>query len=406
VVEKKILSQGLAHLRHGGLTVNFWDGTKETFGPDKPYVTITIKSPRVVRAMMRNASLAIGEGYMNGDVEVDGPLDNVIRISIENHDLFGSWAKRLQHLRRHKNTKNHQAAYIQHHYDLGNDFYKLWLDNETMAYTCAYFRTPKDTLEQAQVQKMDHVLRKLQLEPGQSVAELGCGWGHLLVRAAKLYGVHGVGVTLSKEQASYAKALAKREKVEDKVRFELMNYQDLPDNVDGQFDRVMSVGMLEHVGLGNQHQFFKVIDTLLKEKGVAVIHSITAQTEHDPPDAWIDKYIFPGGYIPSVREVTAKFPTYNFYMLDYENLRYHYKLTLDEWWRRYEKHKRKVIAMYGEQFYRMWRFWLACSSGSFNFGSLILSQWVLCKGVNNDLPLTREHIYAPTIIKQRANHSS
>ncbi len=394
--EKTLLTQGLKKLKRGGVTIKFWDGTSQTFGPDKPYVTITIKSPAVVRAMMKNTSLGIGEGYARGDIEVDGPLDNVVRIAIENRKVFGSWGKTLQRMRQHRNTKAHQAAYIEHHYDLGNDFYKLWLDNETMAYTCAYFRTKEDTLEHAQVQKMDHVLRKLQLEPGHSVAELGCGWGHLLVRAAKLYGAHGIGVTLSKEQVAYAKALAKREKVDHLVQFELMNYQDLPSHVDYQFDRVMSVGMLEHVGLGNQHQFFQVIDALLKDKGVAVVHSITAQTEHIPTDAWIDKYIFPGGYVPSVREVTAKFPEYDLHMLDYENLRYHYKLTLDEWWRRYEKHKKKVITMYDEEFYRMWRFWLASSSGSFNFGSLSLSQWVLSKGINNNLPLTREHIYLPT----------
>jgi cyclopropane-fatty-acyl-phospholipid synthase len=394
MVEKNLLDRGLKRLKRGGVTIKYWDGTTKSYGPDKPYLTITFKSPSIVRAMARNMSLAIGEGYTKGDIEIIGPLDDLVRLANENKDVVGSWAKRVQRMRPQPNIKRKQAAYIEHHYDLGNDFYSLWLDNDTMAYTCAYYRTPKDTLEQAQSQKLDHVLRKLQIKPGQTVAELGCGWGHLLVRAAKNYGAKGIGVTLSKEQVAYAKALAKREKVDHLVRFELMNYQDLPAHVDGQqFDRVMSIGMLEHVGRGNHDQFFKVVDKLLKPKGVAVVHSITTSRPEHPPDPWVDKYIFPGGYVPSVREITAKFPDHGFYMLDYENLRYHYKLTLDEWWRRFEKNKDKVIKMYDKEFYRMWRYWLAASSGSFNTGSLDLSQWVLSKGVNNDLPLTREHIY-------------
>jgi cyclopropane-fatty-acyl-phospholipid synthase len=394
MVEKNLLDQGLRRLRRGGVKVVFWDGTSKTYGPDKPYFTLTITSPRVAWAMARNLSLGIGEAYSKGLIEVDGPLDQLVRLSSENREVAGNLSRAAQRIRLHRNTKRKQAAYIEHHYDLGNDFYKLWLDNDTMAYTCAYFRTPNDTLEQAQTQKLDHVLRKLQIQPGQTVAELGCGWGHLLVRAAKLYGAKGIGVTLSKEQIAYATELAKREKVDHLVEFKLMNYQDLPAYVDYQFDRVMSIGMLEHVGRGNHDKFFQVVDKLLKPKGVAVVHSITAQREH-ASDAWIDKYIFPGGYIPSVREITARFPKYDFRMIDYENLRYHYKLTLDEWWRRYEKHKTKVIGMYGEEFYRMWRFWLACSAGSFNYGNIDLSQWVLTKGFNNDLPLTREHVYLP-----------
>lgn len=397
MIEKALLDQGLKRLRRGGTTIKFWDGTYKNYGPDAPYVTIVFKSPAVIRAMARNVSLAIGEAYAKGDIEVEAPLDNLVRLTIENQEVFGSWGKAAQRVHLHTNNKRNQAAYIEHHYDLGNDFYRLWLDKETMTYTCAYFRSPTDTLEQAQAQKLDHVLRKLQLEPGQTVAELGCGWGHLLVRAAKNYGVTGIGVTLSKEQVSYAKKLAKREKVDHLVSFKLMNYQDLPSHVTHEFDRVVSVGMLEHVGRGNHDQFFKVVDKLLKPKGLAVVHSITAQTEH-VPNAWIDKYIFPGGYIPSVREITAKLPDYNFHMLDYENLRYHYKLTLDEWRRRYESHKDDVVAMYDEEFYRMWDFWLASSSGSFNFGAIDLSQWVISKGINNDLPLTREHIYSPIIV--------
>ncbi len=391
MLEKLFIDKMLSRLEHGTLAIEFWDGTQKRYGHGKPVVKIKANTRGVVRAIMRNLSLGIGEGYMNGQLEISEPLDQLFRVVYQNQKTFEKLVNTRLTYRRKPNKKKVQKNYIAHHYDLSNDFYKLWLDNETMAYTCAYFRTPKDSLEKAQTQKFDHVLKKLQLKKGDRVLDIGCGWGHLLVRAVKKYGVTGLGVTLSEEQFKYAKALAKKEGVADKAKFELLNYQDLYDR-DEQYDRVMSVGILEHVGQGNHAKYFKVVNKLLKPGGVSLLHTISQQQEV-VADPMVDKYIFPGGYLPSSREIMNYMPDYDFRVIDYENLRIHYAMTLDEWTKRFEAHKTEVIKMFSEDFYRMWRFWLANSSASFRYGGNDLSQFVFTKGVNNSLPLTREHIY-------------
>lgn len=391
MVEKTLFEQLTKRLQKGTLTVHFWDGTTKKYGSGKPAAEMSLSSPNVVRKMFKNLSLGIGEGYMDKTIELQ-PLDAFMNLVYMNIPVLIGTAQKLNPQRMlSRNTRSKQAAYIEHHYDLGNDFYKLWLDHQTMAYTCAYYRTPHDSLEKAQSQKIDHVLRKLQLEKGMKVAELGCGWGYLLVRAAKKYGVSGIGVTLSREQLAYAKELAKREGVDKLVKFELANYQELAER-GKQYDRVYSVGLFEHVGQGNQDQYFKAVDTLLKPGGISFLHCITSQIERTT-DAWLDKYIFPGGHLHSVGQMVSYLSAYDFRLMDYENLRPHYALTLDEWWRRFEEHKDEVITMFDERFYRMWRFWLAASSASFRYGELDLSQLVFSKGINNDLPLTREHVY-------------
>ncbi len=391
MLEKLFLDKLLGRLTNGSFEVTFWDTTKKTYGYGQPLVKLHVKSKAVPRAMMRNLSLGTGESYMKDQLKIEEPLDQFFRIVYENQKAFEKLLNLKISYRRQTNKKNTQKSYIAHHYDLSNDFYKLWLDNETMAYTCAYFRTSKDSLEQAQIQKFDHVLRKLQLKKGHTMLDIGCGWGHLLVRAVKEYGASGLGVTLSEEQYTYAVALAKKEGVADKAKFELLNYQDLPKRTI-QFDRVISVGILEHVGWGNHGDYFKVVDQMLKPGGISLLHSISQQKEVIT-DAWIDKYIFPGGYLPSIREVTDHLPDHDFRLIDYENLRIHYAMTLDEWSKRFEANKDKIIEMFDEKFYRMWRFWLAGSSASFRYGPTDLSQFVFTKGINNDLPLTREHLY-------------
>lgn len=394
MLEKLFIDKLLKSLKSGNLEVEFWDGDKRSYGSGSPKVAVQIKNQSLVRRMMTrrlNLSLGTGEAYMDHQLEISEPLDQFFRIVFENNSVFEKPVSSRLGYRRQINKKAVQKSYIAHHYDLSNDFYKLWLDNETMAYTCAYFKTKKDSLEQAQTQKFDHVLRKLQLKKGHSMVDIGCGWGHLLVRAVKKYGVTGLGVTLSEEQYKYATALAKKEGVADKAKFELVNYQDLYDR-NLQVDRVISVGIMEHVGRGNHAEYFKVVDKILKPGGVSVMHTITQQREIIT-DAWIDKYIFPGGYLPTIRELTDYLPDYDFRLLDYENLRLHYAMTLDEWSNRFEAHKSQVTKMFDERFYRMWRYWLASSSASFRYGGNDLSQFVFSKGVNNELPLTREHLY-------------
>jgi len=390
MIAKTIFEQVLSKIRHGSVAITYPDGKTKQFGEGTPTYTLTIHDEAVIGDIIKRFDLAFGEAYMQGRVSVDN-LDELLRVTYLNErDFKKTFGKKLgYHFAR--NIRGKQAEQIKSHYDLGNDFYKLWLD-DTMTYTCAYFKKPTDTLEQAQHQKIDHVLRKLQLQEDQEFIDLGCGWGHLVIRAAKQYGAKGTGITLSREQYEYAKALAKREKVDHLVTFEHMNYQDAV-RLGKQYERVVSVGMLEHVGRGNHKQYFDAVDALLLPGGISVLHSITQQVE-DPMPAWIDKYIFPGGYVPSVREIVHFLPEYDFHITDYESLRMHYARTLDEWTNRFEKNIEAVRKLsYDEEFIRMWRLYLRGSAASFRYGSFDLSQFVFTKGLRNDLPLTREALY-------------
>jgi cyclopropane-fatty-acyl-phospholipid synthase len=390
MIEKTLIDTMLSKIQVGAVRVVYWDDDVRLYGTGEPYFTMQFKSAAVVRSMLVNLTLGFGEGYMNGLIEIDGPLSNIGRLVSENQAAFGGvqLPSFTRHL--HRNIKSKQQHYIQHHYDLGNDFYKLWLDT-SLTYSCAYFRTAHDTLETAQKQKVQLILRKLQLQKGQRMLDIGSGWGTLLITAAKQYNVTGLGITLSKEQLKRSRQAAKEAGVDKKIQFELCNYQDLATRGE-TFDRIVSVGMFEHVGRGNHRHYYDAVVRMLADGGVSVLHTITAETEK-PTDPWIDKYIFPGGYLPSVREVVSALPKYDLRLLDYENLRLHYAMTLEEWQRRFHMHRPAVIKKYDERFYRMWDLWLASSAASFRYGDVNLSQFVLSKGVNNDLPLTREFLY-------------
>ncbi len=392
MLEKALLNRVLRLIKVGSLKVTYWTGETITYGSGELYAHLIVHTPKAIRAIAKSPTLGFGESYMNGDIDVEGELQMVNKLIIDNQDIPKRLAK-LQPItpqHRNANRKSTQAKQIQHHYDLGNDFYKRWLD-DSMTYSCAYFKTPKDTLEKAQEQKLDHVLAKLQLKPGMSLLDIGSGWGQLLIRAAQQHGVTGHGITLSKEQFRHSKALAKKLGLADKLTFELINYQDLAKR-DLSFDRVVSVGMFEHVGQGNHEDYFRAVDKLLKPGGITVLHTISGQYPGGT-DPWIDRYIFPGGYLPTVAEITTISPQYNFRLLDYENLRLHYAMTLHEWLRRYEAHAIWVLKRYDERFYRMWRMYLAVCEASFRWGDLGLSQFVFSKGVNNYLPLTRDFLY-------------
>ncbi|HSE29739.1 MAG TPA: cyclopropane-fatty-acyl-phospholipid synthase family protein [Candidatus Saccharimonadales bacterium] len=391
MIEKQLLNSLLGKIRHGGVGVTYWDGDSFTFGPTEPYFHLHIKSPKVIRAIFKNMSLGFGESYSDGSIEVTGDLRNIARLVAENQKAFAALSKALRKVTVRKNIQSKQKSYIAHHYDLGNDFYKLWLD-KSLTYSCAYFKTENDTLETAQARKVDYILRKLQLQKGSTLLDIGSGWGTLLITAAKKYGIVGHGVTLSEEQLAHAREAAEQAKVSDRVTFELANYQELPSR-GLMFDRIVSVGMFEHVGQGNHNDYYRAIDAMLKPEGVSLLHTITQQTEL-PVDPWIDKYIFPGGYLPSNREIVQAFPAYNFRLIDYENLRIHYAMTLEEWMKRYETHRPVVIKKFDERFYRTWHLWLASSAAGFRYGELDLGQYVFTKGPQNNLPLTRDFLYS------------
>ncbi len=390
MLEKRLFDSIFKKIRHGALKVRYWDGDERTYGIGTPYFTMAVSSPKALRAIIKRQTMGFGESYASGDISIEGSLIQVGRLVSENQAAFANVLHTPRLRRKNKNVAHRQKRYIQHHYDLGNDFYKLWLD-EAMIYSCAYFRKQSDTLEVAQQQKIDHLLRKLQLKPGHEMLDIGSGWGTLLITAAKQYGISGLGITLSEEQLKHARIAAKQAGVDKQIRFELVNYQDLAKQ-GKQFDRIISVGMFEHVGQGNLGTYYKAVHDMLKDGGVTVLHTITTEKEA-PNDPWIDKYIFPGGYLPSTREIVSALPDYQLRLLDAENLRLHYAMTLEEWQRRYHKHQKEVTTLYDEQFYRMWDLWLASSAAGFRYSDLNLMQFVLSKGVNNELPLTREHIY-------------
>jgi len=389
-VEKVMLDQLLRRIRSGRITIQYWDGTKTTYGNAGEELGIAIKNPTVVRRMLRSPTMAFGEGYMRGDIEVTaGDLDTLFRLQTANKAALVR-LKPVRLYRHERNRRTQQQSQISRHYDVGNAYYRLFLD-ETLSYSCAYFHKASDTLEQAQRNKIDHVLRKLRLQKGQRLLDIGSGWGYLAVAAAKQYGATVLGVTLSQEQLAGARELAEREGVSKQVRFELTNYQDLP--VGEPFDRIVSVGMFEHVGRGNHATYFKKVRELLTEDGVSVLHTIT-NVEDEAIDPWIDRYVFPGGYLPVVSQIERDIEDQGMWSIDRENLWQHYAMTLNAWRKRHERNRKKIIDMYDETFYRMRELWLAGSEAGFAHGDLGLAQIIFTKQkpAMGEWPLTREYL--------------
>jgi cyclopropane-fatty-acyl-phospholipid synthase len=345
-----------------------------------------------VLELLRSPSVGFGEGYSKGHIRVHGDflgLINEITAAIAQRrdtEYNVSWLRsRLYSLRR--NTEHRSQHNVHHHYDLGNDFYKLWLD-ERMVYTCAYYDTPATTLEEAQVAKLDHVCRKLQLEPGQKVVEAGCGWGALALHMAEHYGVDVVAYNNSKEQVAYAREQAAARGLDDRVTFVQDDYRMIHERCDA----FVSVGMLEHVGLANFRSLGALIRRVLKPDGLGLIHSI-GRSFPNRPDPWIVKHIFPGGTMPSLSDMMAVFEPHKFSVLDVENLRLHYARTCATWLQNFEAVADQVAEMYDEEFVRMWRLYLAGSSAGFNSGTLQLFQIVFAPHGNNNVPWTREYQY-------------
>lgn len=386
---RKAFFRALSKLSKGAVSVVDEHGKKFQFGVGTPYGTLIIHDRRFYRKIVLQAGLGFGEAYMDGWIDIDGPLDSIGRLYEENKQRFTPFGK-VSGYRHDPNVKKRQRTQIQRHYDLGNDFYSLWLD-ASMTYTCAYFEQSNYTLEQAQAAKLKHVLKKLQLQPGMTLLDIGSGWGNLLFTAAQTYDIHGVGVTLSEEQFRYCQQKAKELGLNKQLKFRLQNYQDINPATD-QFDRIVSVGMFEHIGRQNLPRYMQKVQTLLADQGVSVLHTIAKQNEA-PLSRWLDKYIFPGGYIPSTREIIHLLPDYGFRLLDVENLRLNYALTLDMWLQNFDANTAALQKMYDERFVRMWRFWLAQSSASFRYGQNDLMQIVFSKGINNNLPLTRAYQY-------------
>ncbi len=343
------------------------------------------KAPSVVQ-LATSTSLALGEGYMDGDIEIEGDLYQALNLFLGQLGKFSTDRKKLKKLIFTSTSKANQKKEVSAHYDIGNDFYKMWLD-ETMSYSCGYFEQEGTTLYEAQCRKVERILEKLDLHEGMTLCDIGCGWGFLLIEAAKKYQVHGVGITLSAEQKKRFEERIASEGLGDFLRVELLDYRELP-KYGKRFDRVVSVGMVEHVGRGSYGEFMHCAQAVLKPGGLFLLHFISALKEY-PGDAWIKKYIFPGGVIPSLREMIHIAGELGFYTLDVESLRRHYTKTLLCWNRSFQEHRNEVVSMFDERFARMWELYLCACAAVFQNGIVDLHQVLFSNGVNNALPMTR-----------------
>ncbi|WPC41946.1 cyclopropane-fatty-acyl-phospholipid synthase family protein [Clostridium sp. JS66] len=370
--------------------VRFWDGEVEKYGEGESKFTIVFNEHISKADIIRDPFITFGEGYMTKKLDIEGDIQKVIESLYNNKESFlSNGNKYMDLIKRMSNTIKNSKEYIQHHYDIGNDFYKLWLDS-TMTYSCGYFKSNDDSLETAQKNKVKHILKKLCLEEGQTLLDIGCGWGELIITAAKQYKVKAMGITLSSEQFAKVNERIKDEALEDLVQVKLTDYREL-ENV--KFDRIVSVGMVEHVGKEHIGEYFNAVNNLLNEKGVSMLHCITAIGEGGT-NTWIDKHIFPGGYIPSVKELIDNMTEYKFYLNDVESLRRHYGRTLEHWARNFENALPEIRKTKDETFIRMWRLYLDACAASFNCGNIDIHQFLFVKGVNNELPWTREYMYA------------
>lgn len=361
-------------------------GKEYKIGNGDPTFTVSLNKDIPKKELITSTSLALGEAYMRGDLEIEGDLFNALDHFLGQMGKFSTDKSALKKLIFSSVSKKNQEKEVTSHYDIGNDFYSLWLD-ETMSYSCGYFKNETDTLYDAQVNKVHYILEKLHLEKGMSLLDIGCGWGFLLIEAAKKYGVNGVGITLSKEQQKKFQDRIKEEGLEGQISVELMDYREL-EKSGLSFDRVVSVGMIEHVGRDNYELYIKNVDSVLKKGGLFLLHYISALQEHSG-DPWIKKYIFPGGTIPSLREIMHILGDYKFYTLDVESLRRHYYKTLLCWNHNFNENRKAIEEKMGTEFTRMWDLYLCACAATFHNGIIDLDQILISKGIKNDLPMTR-----------------
>lgn len=383
--EEKAMVQFLSKFDEHPFLIKF-KGDDYMVGEGAPSFTVSFKKAIPVSDLLNSTSIALGETYMDGDLDIEGNLYEALDHFLGQMGKFSTDEKALKKLIHTSVSKKNQEKEVSSHYDIGNEFYQLWLD-DTLSYSCGYFKTPEDSLSDAQKNKVHYILEKLHLEEGMTLLDIGCGWGYLLIEAAKKYKIHGTGITLSQEQYKEFQRRIKEEGFADCLSVELMDYRDLPQ-MGKQFDRVVSVGMVEHVSRENYQLFTDCVNQVLKEGGLYLLHFISALKEH-PGDAWIKKYIFPGGVIPSLREMLSCAAEDNFHTLDVENLRLHYNRTLLFWEKNFREHIDEVRQMFDERFVRMWDLYLSACAATFHNGIIDLHQILFTKGINNELPMVR-----------------
>ena len=370
---------------------------KHKFGNSNPIITIRLTNKSVERKLFFNPNLYLGEAYMNEELILEkGSIDEFLQMITKCYDnfisnnhiykiyeYFSSILKPLHQINQLVNSKKNVA----HHYDIDENLYKLFLDKD-MQYSCAYFHNPNIGLDQAQIDKKNHIIKKLSIKENMRVLDIGCGWGGMAIEIAKITGAKVKGITLSENQFNTASQRAQEEGLNDRVTFALQDYR----NEEDQYDRIVSIGMFEHVGIKYFKTFFKKTNDLLKDNGVFLLHTIGQRSVPTATSPWIRKYIFPGGYIPALSEIMKETQKLNINITDIEILRLHYAHTLSYWYKNVIINKEKIINMFDKRFFKMWEFYLLASKYSFvNMGNVVF-QIQISKNINS-LPLTRNYIY-------------
>ncbi|HXJ80204.1 MAG TPA: cyclopropane-fatty-acyl-phospholipid synthase family protein [Candidatus Methylomirabilis sp.] len=377
-----------------GFAIELWDGTRRALGAGSDDLVIRFRDRRTCLGLLANPSLRFGDAYVDGAIEVEGDLGKLMErlLRLGQPDLGSGLARRALASARSWSPRNspfRARKNASYHYDLGNEFFRLWL-GRTMAYSCAYFREPTDDLDTAQEQKFRHVCEKLRLEPGLTLLDIGCGWGGLAAYAASHYGVDVVGITLSEAQKRGADEMIMANGLASRVTIRAQDYRELAP--DRPFDRIVSIGMFEHVGRRLIPRYLRETARLLKPGGVGLLHTI-GRVRPAPTDAWIGTRVFPGAYFPALAEILAPMGEHRLHTVDVEALGPHYALTLDRWREGFERSIPVVTRMYDARFVRMWRLYLAGSAAAFRVGNLTVWQIQFTKGPPVDLPLTREYLY-------------
>ena len=407
----KILSRAVSHRiqelvervrAHGGqpLDLILPDGSRLNFG-QHPRVVMAIRDPNLLPALIQPTLGSLGEAFVDGRIDIDGDIMSVIASAERLVEAGGSPATaRVPAISTHHTPKQDQDD-IKHHYDVGNDFYRLWLD-ERMIYSCAYFKTGEESIDAAQETKLDHICRKLRLQPGERLLDIGFGWGGLIVHAAQRYGVHAVGITLSNNQLALAKERIKAAGLEGRVDVLLLDYRDAPERLgESTFDKISSIGMFEHVGQNNFPLYFGVVRRLLRDRGLFLNHGITSpdadgRTVGSGVSEFMDKYVFPHTELPHLHSVIREMAAQNFEIYDVESLRPHYARTLAQWSHRLERQLPAAHHIVGERTLRIWRTYLAGSSLAFSQGWLNVYQVLASRQEASgptELPLTRAWMY-------------
>ena len=391
----------LTHLvRDGVLEVTFADGTTRRYGNGgTPEAKIVLHDNSLPRKIILAPELAIGEAYMDQGLTIDNDdLYGFLRLAIRNLTSQGHpWFQKPLTVGRHLmrslrqfNPVRRAQANVAHHYDLTSELYDLFLDRDKQ-YSCAYFRDPDLTLEEAQEAKKHHIAKKLMLEPGMRVLDIGSGWGGMGLTLARDYGADVTGVTLSREQHRIANARAENAGLSDRARFRLTDYRE----VEGRFDRIVSVGMFEHVGVPHYNTFFRTVGERLTSDGIALVHTIGRASPPGTTSPWITKYIFPGGYVPSMSEAMRAIENQYLFVTDVEIWRLHYAETLRHWYDRFMANVDKACALFDDRFCRMWRYYLVACELTFRLDRQVVFQ-IQLSPVRDSVPLTRDYLYRET----------